>query len=160
MNDIEARLRDLKIELPKPAHPAANYVSAAISGSLLYLSGQGPRAADGSVLTGKVGAEISIDEAYARARSVGLGLLATVRDELGSLDRVRRIVKLLGMVNAVPEFTAHPAVVNGCSDLFVEVFGDAGRHARSAVGMASLPMNISVEIEAIFEIEPVGDPHT
>jgi enamine deaminase RidA (YjgF/YER057c/UK114 family) len=152
MSHIETRLRELGIELPPPAKPAANYVSAAVSGNLLYLSGQGPRASDGTYLTGKVGADVSLDEAYDRARRVGLGLLSTAQKELGTLDRVRRVVKLLGMVNAVPAFTQHPAVINGCSDLLVDVFGEAGRHARSAVGMASLPLNISVEIEAIFEI--------
>ena len=154
MSDIEARLRALKIELPAPAKPAANYVPGVVSGDLLFLSGQGPRAADGTFQCGKVGSDVSLDEAYARARLVGLGLLATARQQLGSLERIRRIVKVLGLVNAVPNFTQHPAVINGCSDLFVEVFGDTGRHARSAIGVASLPLNISVEIEAIFEIAP------
>jgi enamine deaminase RidA (YjgF/YER057c/UK114 family) len=152
MSDVEARLRELKIELPTPAKPAANYVPGVASSDLLFLSGQGPRAADGTFLCGKVGSDVSLDDAYARARLVGLGLLATARQQLGSLERIRRIVKVLGLVNAVPTFTQHPAVINGCSDLFVEVFGDAGRHARSAIGVASLPLNISVEIEAIFEI--------
>ncbi len=154
MSEIEARLRALNIELPPPPKPAANYVSAVASGNLLFLSGQGPRNSDGAYLTGKVPTEVSPEAAYDGARRVGLGLLATARAELGSLDRVRRVVKLLGMVNAAPDFGGHPAVINGCSDLLVEVFGDAGRHARSAVGMASLPVGISVEIEAIFEIEP------
>jgi enamine deaminase RidA (YjgF/YER057c/UK114 family) len=153
MNDIEARLRDLGIELPPAGKPAANYVTGVVTGDLLFLSGQGPRGADGALLCGKVGADLSVDDAYDHARRVGLALLATVREQLGSLNRVRRIVKVLGLVNAVPDFTAQPRVINGCSDLFVEVFGDAGRHARSAIGVGSLPMNISVEIEAIFEIE-------
>ena len=153
MSDIEARLRELKIELPLPAKPAANYVPGVVSGNLLFLSGQGPRAADGTFLCGKVGSDVSLEDAYARARLVGLGLLATARQQLGALERIRRIVKVLGLVNAVPTFTQHPAVINGCSDLFVEIFGDAGRHARSAIGVASLPINISVEIEAIFELE-------
>ncbi|MGD0473024.1 MAG: RidA family protein [Candidatus Velthaea sp.] len=152
MSDIEARLRELKIELPLPAKPAANYVPGVVSGNLLFLSGQGPRAADGTFLCGKVGSDVSLEDAYARARLVGLGLLATARQQLGALERIRRIVKVLGLVNAVPTFTQHPAVINGCSDLFVEIFGDAGRHARSAIGVASLPINISVEIEAIFEL--------
>jgi enamine deaminase RidA (YjgF/YER057c/UK114 family) len=152
MSDIEARLHELKIELPAPPKPAANYVPGVVSGDWLFLSGQGPRAVDGTFQCGKVGSDVSLDEAYARARMVGLGLLATARQLLGSLDRVKRIVKVLGLVNAVPNFTQHPAVINGCSDLFVEVFGDAGRHARSAIGVASLPLNISVEIEAIFEL--------
>jgi enamine deaminase RidA (YjgF/YER057c/UK114 family) len=153
MSDVEARLRALKIDLPPPAKPAANYVPGVVSRDWLFLSGQGPRAADGTFQCGKVGSDVSLDEAYARARLVGLGLLATARQQLGSLERVRRIVKVLGLVNAVPNFTQHPAVINGCSDLFVEVFGDAGRHARSAIGVASLPLNISVEIEAIFEVD-------
>jgi len=157
MSVIEARLQTLGIVLPPPAKPAGNYVPCVVSGNLLFLSGQGPRSADGTYLTGKVGGGgVSLEEAYARARLTGLGLLATAQAQLGSLDRVRRVVKLLGMVNALPDFTEQPAVINGCSDLLVEVFGDAGRHARSAVGLASLPIGISVEIEAIFEIEPAG----
>ncbi len=149
----EARLKEKGIVLPDVAAPAANYVPFRIAGNLLYLSGQGPRE-NGRHLSGKVGAEISLEEGYRRARLVGLGLLATTRAALGSLDRVEMVVKLLGMVNATPEFTDHPKVINGCSDLFVEVFGDAGRHARSAVGMGSLPNQISVEIEAILLIKP------
>ena len=156
MSVIEARLEALGYTLPPPAKPAGTYVPCVVSGNLLFLSGQGPRAAGGAYLTGKVGAGVSLDEAYERARLTGLQLLATARAELGSLDRIRRIVKVFGMVNAEPGFTMHPAVINGCSDLFVAVFGDAGRHARSAVGLASLPINISVEIEAIFEIDPTG----
>ena len=117
------------------------------TGHLLYLAGKGPGAA-----TGKVGGDISVEEAYGHAREVGLILISVMREELGSLDRVSRIVKVLGMVNAVPEFGQQPAVINGCSDLFVEVFGDKGRHARSAVGMGSLPGGIPVEIEVIVEV--------
>jgi enamine deaminase RidA (YjgF/YER057c/UK114 family) len=117
------------------------------TGNLLFLAGKGP----GSV-KGKLGLEFSVDQGYQHARSVGLALLAVMKAELGSLDRVKRVVKVLGMVNAVPEFTDHPKVINGCSDLFVEVFGDAGKHARSAVGMSSLPMGIPVEIEVIVEV--------
>lgn len=146
----EARLKELGIVLPPPPRPVANYVPFRRAGPLLYLSGQGPREADGSLATGKVGKEVSIEEAYRRARLTGLGLLAATRLALGSLDKVEAVVKLLGMVNAEPLFGDHPKVINGCSDLFVEVFGDAGRHARSAVGMGSLPGNISVEIEAIL----------
>jgi enamine deaminase RidA (YjgF/YER057c/UK114 family) len=146
----EARLKELNIVLPPPPKPVANYVPFRRAGPLLFLSGQGPREADGKLATGKVGKEVSVEEAYRRARLTGLGLLAAARLALGSLDKVEAVVKLLGMVNAEPLFGDHPKAINGCSDLFVEVFGDAGRHARSAVGMGSLPSNISVEIEAIL----------
>ena len=149
----EARLKELGILLPKLATPVANYVPYRRVGPLLFLSGQGPRDGDGKSLTGKVGSAVSVDEAYRRARLVGFGLLAAMRDALGSLDKVEFIVKLLGMVNAEPGFTDQPKVINGCSDLFVEVFGEAGRHARSAVGMGSLPNQISVEIEAIIAVK-------
>ena len=146
----EARLKELGLVLPALAKPVANYVPYRIVGNVLYLSGQGPRDENGNMLAGKLGAEISIEEGYRRARLVGLGLLAAMRDALGSLDRVDYIVKLLGMVNATPDFNDPPKVINGCSDLFVETLGDAGRHARSAVGMGSLPNGIMVEIEAIL----------
>lgn len=148
----EARIKQLGIVLPTTPKPVANYVPFRLHGATLYLSGQGPREADGTLLTGKVGSAVSVEEAYRRARLTGLGLLSAARDALGSLDRVESVVKLLGMVNAEPLFGDHPKVINGCSDLFVEVFGDAGRHARSAVGMGSLPGNISVEIEAILAV--------
>jgi enamine deaminase RidA (YjgF/YER057c/UK114 family) len=144
---IDKRLAELGIELPSIPEPAGNYVHAVQTGNLLYLAGKGPGNS-----TGKVGADVSIDEAYAAARDTGLTLIAVMKDALGSLDRVTRIVKVFGMVNAVPEFKEQPKVVNGCSDLFVEVFGDKGRHARSAVGMGSLPNQISVEIECIVEV--------
>jgi enamine deaminase RidA (YjgF/YER057c/UK114 family) len=130
----------------------ANYVNAVRAGNLLFLAGKGPRAVDGKRPQGKVGRDYTAEEAYGHARSVGMDLLAVMRAELGSLDRVKRVVKVLGMVNAVPEFQDHPKVINGCSDLFVEVLGEAGKHARSAVGMGSLPMGIPVEIECIVEI--------
>jgi enamine deaminase RidA (YjgF/YER057c/UK114 family) len=148
----EARLKQLGILLPKVPTPVANYVPFRLVGSLLYLSGQGPRDEKGGLMSGKVDSEVSVDEAYRRARIVGLGLLAATREALGSLDRVEAVVKLLGMVNSVPTFGDQPKVINGCSDLFVEVFGDAGRHARSAVGMVALPGQISVEIEAILAV--------
>lgn len=148
----EARLKELGLELPRPPKPVANYVPFRRAGSLLFLSGQGPRESDGTLLTGKVGSAVTVEEAYRRARLTGLGLLSATRVALGSLDKVDAVVKLLGMVNADPLFGDHPKVINGCSDLFVEVFGDAGRHARSAVGMGSLPSNISVEIEAILMV--------
>jgi len=150
----EARLKELGLVLPALAKPVANYVPYRIVGNVLYLSGQGPRDENGNMLAGKLGAEISIEEGYRRARLVGLGLLAAMRDALGSLDRVDYIVKLLGMVNATPNFNDPPKVINGCSDLFVDVFGEAGRHARSAVGHVTLPSQISVEIEAIVAIKP------
>ena len=150
----EARLKELGVVLPALAKPVANYVPYRIAGNVLYLSGQGPRDEKGNHLSGKLGAEISIEEGYRRARLVGLGLLAATRDALGSLDRVDYIVKLLGMVNATPDFNDPPKVINGCSDLFVDVFGEAGRHARSAVGHVTLPNQISVEIEAIVSIKP------
>ena len=149
----EARLKELGIVLPSVPTPVANYVPFRLVGNLLYLSGQGPRDEKGASLTGKVGKDVTVDEGYRRARLIGLGLLAAARHALGSLDRVDYVVKLLGMVNAVPEFTDQPKVINGCSDLLVEVFGDAGRHARSAVGMGSLPGQISVEIEAILAVK-------
>jgi len=121
-------------------------------GNMLYLSGQGTRQADGLMRTGKVGSEISVEQAYDDARLVGINLIAVMKDALGDLSRVRRVVKLLGMVNAVPEFADHPKVINGCSDLLIEVFGEAGRHARSAVGFGSLPGNITVEIAAIVAL--------
>jgi enamine deaminase RidA (YjgF/YER057c/UK114 family) len=148
----EARLKQLGIVLPKVPAPVANYVPFRLVGSLLYLSGQGPRDENGGLMSGKVDSEVGVDEAYRRARIVGLGLLAATREALGSLDRVEAVIKLLGMVNSVPTFGDQPKVINGCSDLFVEVFGDAGRHARSAVGMVALPGQISVEIEAILAV--------
>ena len=149
----EARLTQLGIVLPEVPSPVANYVSFRLAGNLLFLSGQGPRDENGGMLTGKVGADVTVEEAYRRARLIGLQLLSATRKAIGSLDRVQAVVKVLGMVNAVPEFKDHPKVINGCSDLFVEVLGDAGRHARSAVGMGSLPNQISVEIEAFIAVK-------
>jgi enamine deaminase RidA (YjgF/YER057c/UK114 family) len=150
----EARLKELGIVLPTLGTPVANYLPYRLAGNILYLAGQGPRDESGKQLTGKLGKDVSIEEGYRRARLVGLGLLAAMRDALGSLDRVDYIVKLLGMVNAVPDFNDSPKVINGCSDLFVEIFGDAGRHARSAVGNVMLPNQISVEIEGIVAVKP------
>jgi enamine deaminase RidA (YjgF/YER057c/UK114 family) len=149
----EKKLQELGIDLGTVSQPVANYVNAVRTGNLLYLAGKGPRAGkDGVRPIGKVGRDFTTDQAYQHARTVGLDLLAVMRAELGSLDKVKRVVKVLGMVNAVPEFTEHPKVINGCSDLFVEVLGEAGKHARSAVGMGSLPMGIPVEIEVIVEV--------
>lgn len=144
-----ARLAALGIVLPSAPTPVANYVPFVMEGDYLYLSGQGPREADGTLRTGKVGAQIGVDRACDDARLTGVNLLAVMQEALGDLGRVRRVIKLLGMVNAVPDFRDHPKVINGCSDLLVDVFGEAGRHARSAVGLGSLPDNITVEIEAI-----------
>jgi enamine deaminase RidA (YjgF/YER057c/UK114 family) len=149
----EKRLKELGIDLGKVSAPVANYVNAVKTGNLLFLAGKGPRAeASGARPSGKVGREYTVEQAYQHARTVGMDLLAVMKSELGSLDRVKRVVKVLGMVNAVPEFQDHPKVINGCSDLFVQVLGDKGKHARSAVGMGSLPMGIPVEIECIVEI--------
>ena len=147
----EARLKELKIDLPPIPKPAGQYVHAVRTGNLLFLAGKGPYNPDGSTPTGKVGRDVSTEDAYKHARSVGLTLIAVMKETLGSLDRVKRVVKVLGMVNAVPEFGDQPKVINGCSDLFVEVFGENGKHARSAVGMGSLPGGITVEIEVIVE---------
>ena len=149
----EARLKEKGIELPAVTAPVANYVNAVRTGNLLFLAGKGPNRPDGSWITGKVGRDVTVEEAYQHARLTGLNLIAVMKAELGSLDRVQRIVKVLGMVNGVPEFADQPKVINGCSDLFVEVFEERGRHARSAVGMGSLPNQITVEIEAIVEVE-------
>ena len=150
---IEQRLKDLKITLPKVGPPLGSYVHAKRVGNLLYLSGKGPHGSDGGMPKGKLGAGMSIDDGYRHARQVGQVLISAMRDALGGdLDRVEDIVKVLGMVNAAPDFQDHPKVINGCSDLFVEVFGDRGRHARSAVGMSSLPGGIPVEIEVIVAV--------
>jgi enamine deaminase RidA (YjgF/YER057c/UK114 family) len=146
------QLRSLGLSLLTPATPIGTYVPFKLSGNMLYLSGQGPRQADGRLMTGKVGRDLDVAEAYEHARLTGLNLLSVAHKALGDLGRVAQVVKLFGMVNATPDFCDHPAVINGCSDLLEKVFGAPGHHARSAVGMGSLPGNISVEIEAIFEI--------
>ena len=151
---IEQRLKELGLALPQVGGPLGNYVHAKRVDNLLYLSGKGPPDNPaGATPKGKLGAGMSIDEGYRHARGVGLVLIAAIKDALGGdLDRVEDIVKVLGMVNAAPDFEDHPKVVNGCSDLFVEVFGERGRHARSAVGMSSLPGGIPVEIEVIVAV--------
>lgn len=148
----EAKLTELGIELPAPPSPVGNYVGGVRVGNLLFMSGCGPRKPDDSSITGKVGRDLNTEQGYDAARLVGLNMLANVRDQLGSLDKVRRVVKVLGMVNADPEFKEHPKVINGFSDLMVEVFGDPGRGGRSAVGMGSLPGQIAVEVEMILEV--------
>ena len=146
------RLGELGLTLPDLPRPIGNFATHIREGDLIYLSGQGPTHEDGRLHTGKVGRDVSVAQAYDHARLTGLNLLAVLHGALGDLGRVRRIVKLLGMVNAEPDFGDHPAVINGCSDLFVAVFGEAGRHARSAVGFGSLPRQITVEIEAIVAV--------
>lgn len=149
---IERRLAELGLELPAATGPAANYVNAVRTGNLLFLAGKGPYRPDGTLHIGIVGQDVSVEEVYGHARLTGLHLIATMKAELGDLDRVQRIVKVLGLVNAPAGFTRQAEVINGCSDLFVEVFGERGRHARSALGAGSLPRNITVEIEAIVEV--------
>ncbi len=141
------------LKLPTSPAPVANYVPAVRTGNLVFLSGVAPRSADGAMITGKLGRDLTVEQGYEAARSCGLNLLANLKGQIGDLDKLRRIVKLLGMVNSAPEFGDQPKVINGASDLFVEVFGDKGRHARSAVGMGALPMGIAVEIEMIVEVE-------
>ena len=152
MSTPEQRLTELGITLPEVRSPAGAYVPAVRTGNLVFLSGAGPLGADGDMVVGKVGADVDLERAVHGARLVGLQLLAALRQEIGSLDRVVRIVKLLGMVNCAPGFNNTPAVINGCSELLLDVFGDAGKHARSAVGQAELPFDISVEIEMVVEV--------
>ena len=152
--DPEARLKELGIVLPTASAPVANYVNAVRTGNLLFLAGKGPTGPDGKDVVGKLGRDLTVEEGYRAARYVAINQLAVLKAELGNLKRVKRIVKVLGMVNSDPSFGQQPQVVNGCSDLLVEVFGDKGRHARSSVGMAALPNNIAVEIEIVVEIEP------
>lgn len=149
----ETNLKAMGLELPLAVPPSATYVRYKVVGDLIFLSGQGPRRPDGSMPAGVVGKDFTVEQAYDFARTTGLGLLAAMKDACGSLERVE-VIKVLGMVNAVPGFTQHPQVINGCSDLFVAVLGDHGRHARSAVGMGSLPGNMPVEIEAIVRKLP------
>ena len=151
---IEARLRELHLELPTPPQPMGTYTPAVRHGDLLYVSGTGPRRLDGTYVTGRLGADMDVPQGQAAARLSALAVLATVRAQVGSLDAVARLVKVLGFVHATPQFTEHPKVINGFSDLMVEVFGEAGRGARSAVGAPSLPSGIAVEVEAIFALRP------
>jgi enamine deaminase RidA (YjgF/YER057c/UK114 family) len=147
---VEQRLQELGIVLPEPVRPVATYVRYVQTGNLLFISGTGPGT---EIAKGKLGADMSIEDGYAAARSTALSILATAKDALGDLDRIKRLVKVLGMVNSTPDFEDHPRVINGCSDLFVEVFGESGYGSRSAVGFVSLPTGIPVEIECTFEIE-------
>ena len=150
---IEKRLKKLNMQLPNTQKPIANYVPSVKTGNLIFLSGQGPMDNAGNYISGKVGVDFNLDDAYDAARTVGLQLISVLKSEIQDLDKVKRIVKLLGMVNAGENFKDHPKVINGCSDLLVAVFEEKGKHARSAVGMSSLPGNIPVEIEMIVEIE-------
>lgn len=151
--DVEERLKELGIELIEPGKPVANYVNSVRTGNLVFMAGKGPRKPDGTNVTGKVGVDLTIEEGYESARLTAIQQLSALKAEIGDLNKVVRIVKVLGMVNANPEFTNQPEVINGFSDLMVEVFGDRGKHARAAVGMASLPRNISCEIEMIVEVQ-------
>jgi enamine deaminase RidA (YjgF/YER057c/UK114 family) len=148
----DAKLAELGLELPPAPKPAGVYNPLVQMGNLIYVSGHGPLKPDGTMITGKVGGDLDEEQGKAAARQTGLALISTIKSQLGSLDRVKRIIKVLGMVNATPDFGAHPSVINGCSELFVEIWGESGRAARSAVGMGSLPGNISVEIELIAEL--------
>jgi enamine deaminase RidA (YjgF/YER057c/UK114 family) len=148
----EARIKELGLELPPPPKPGGVYKPVVIVGNLAYVSGHGPVKSDGSFITGKVGVDTDLQGGYQSARQTGLALLATLRQSLGSLDKVKRVIKVLGMVNSTPDFGQHPAVINGCSELFKEVWGEDGVGARSAVGMGSLPSNITTEVEIIVEL--------
>jgi len=152
--DVEKRLEELNIKLPTPAAPVANYVTAVRTGNLIFLAGHGPKKEDGSWVTGKVGKDLDLEQGKEAARLTALALLATLKAELGDLNKVKRVVKVFGMVNCTDDFYDHPKVINGCSDLIVKVFGEEkGKHARAAVGMNSLPMNTTVEIDMIVEVE-------
>lgn len=153
----EGKLLDLGIVLTEPSPPMANYVRSVRAGNLVFLSGHGPRKEDGSYVEGRVGRDLTLEEGYDAARRTAVSLLSSLKAEIGDLSRVKRIVRVFGLVNAEPDFTQHPAVINGCSDLLVELFGERGRHARAAVGAASLPLGTAVEIEMIVEIEEEGD---
>ena len=150
---VEARLQSLGIVLPAAPNPVANYVPSCFAGNLLFISGQISRAADGTVTKGRLGADLTVDQGRAAARLSALNVLAQAKAAVGALDRIAQVVRLTGFVNAVPEFADHPQVVNGASDLMVEVLGDKGRHARAAVGVSSLPMGCAVEVDAILLIE-------
>jgi enamine deaminase RidA (YjgF/YER057c/UK114 family) len=150
----EGRLKELGLQLPPPPKPAGVYKPVVVSGSMAYVSGHGPLKADGTMIVGRVGHDLDLKGGYDAARQTGLAILASLRASLGNLDRIRRVVKTLGMVNATPDFTQHPAVINGFSELFSDVFGEEhGVGARSAVGMGSLPGNIAVEVEVILELK-------
>jgi enamine deaminase RidA (YjgF/YER057c/UK114 family) len=150
--DAEAKILELGITLPEVSPPVANYINAVQSGNLLFLAGKGPQLPEGGYITGKIGQEVSLEEGKEAARLTAIAQLAVLKAELGDLNRVKRIVKVLGMVNSTDDFTQHPQVINGFSDLMVAVFGEKGKHARSAIGVSSLPLNFAVEIELIVEL--------
>ena len=150
---VEAKIKELGLQLPSPATPVANYVPAVRTGNLVFLSGHGPLGQDGTLITGKLGSDLTVEEGYEAAKRTAMGLLGSLKGLIGELDKVRRVVKLLGMVNCEPTFKDHPKVINGASDLLVELFGEKAKHARSAVGMNGLPFNMAVEIEMIVEVE-------
>ena len=152
-NDPENRVKELGIRLTEPAAPTANFLKAVRIGNLVYLAGHGPDKPEGGQVIGKLGSDLTIEQGQEAARLVGISLLSSLKKEIGNLNKVKRIVKVLGMVNAVPTFTNHSQVINGFSDLMVEIFGENGKHARSAVGLSSLPANIPVEIEMIVELK-------
>ncbi len=151
--DPEVKLKELDITLPAVGKPIANYVHVVRTGNLLFLAGKGPSNAQGEFITGKVGKDLTIEQGQAVARLTAINQIAVLKAELGDLNKVKRIVKVLGMVNCEADFKDHPKVINGFSDLMVQVFGDKGKHARSAVGMCSLPLNMAVEIELVVEVE-------
>jgi enamine deaminase RidA (YjgF/YER057c/UK114 family) len=151
---VEANLKTLGIELPAAPNPVANYVPYLFAGNLLYISGQISKAADGSTVTGQLGAELSVEQGQAAARHCALNIIAQAQAALGSLDRVAQIIKLTGFVNSAPSFHDQPKVINGASDVFVEVFGDKGRHTRAAVGVSALPLNSAVEVDAVILVTP------
>ena len=155
--DVEEKIKQLNIELPTPGEPIANYVptvrfSETKNSMLVYVSGTGPRKENGDYLTGRLGDDMTIEEGYDAAKLTGINILASLKKEIGDLNKIKRFVKVIGMVNSTADFYQQPAVINGFSDFIVEVFGDRGKHARSAVGMVSLPSNIAVEIEVVVEV--------
>ena len=152
MSQIEAKLKEMGYTLPQPPTPGGNYVRTVRTGNLVFNAGVTPRRSDGSAITGKLGSDLTVEQGYEAARLCALNLLSNLKQEIGDLDKVKQIVKLLGMVNSDPDFTQPPQVINGCSDLLVELFGDKGKHARSAVGLATLPGGAAVEIEMIVEV--------
>lgn len=149
----EQKIKELGIELPTPSKPIANYVSAVRTGNLIFLAGKGPSKPDGTYITGKPGKDLTIEQGYEAAKLTAINQLAALKSAIGDLNKVKRVVKVLGMVNSDQDFKDHPKVINGFSDLIVAVFGEKGKHARSAVGMCSLPMNMAVEVEMIVEVE-------
>ncbi|WP_217495928.1 RidA family protein [Mangrovivirga cuniculi] len=150
--DVEEKIEELGLNITEPGTPVANYVNAVRSGNLVFLAGKGPKKEDGSYITGKLGSDLSVEQGYEAARYTAIEQLRSIKAEVGDLNNVVRIVKVHGMVNAGPDFVDHPSVINGFSDLMVEVFGERGKHARAAVGMGSLPSNIAVEIEVVVEV--------